>query len=169
MCSSDLKKRTSLYALTIAFVAGLIFAWIYALKSIYQIGGVRSPQSGHLGYAYDLLGYGFGKNVSIPRVLFGTLGLGVGVTSLLYFLNARFVWWPLHPLGYVMATHGHLSSSWSHYMIAWAIKFAASRYGGVALVKRMTPFFLGLIIGEALGNTFWGLIRFITIVFFKVG
>lgn len=35
---------------------------------------------------------------------------------------------------------------WSGFMIAWVIKFVASRYGGQKVSKSLVPFFLGMIV-----------------------
>ena len=43
-------------------------------------------------------------------------------------------------------------------MIAWAVKLLVLRYGGLRLLKRLTPFFLGLILGEFIIGGLWTLI-----------
>jgi hypothetical protein len=41
--------------------------------------------------------------------------------------------------------------TWRSFMIGWAIKAAAVRYGGWRLVQRVQPFMIGLIAGDMLG------------------
>ena len=80
---------------------------------------------------------------------------GGAFTLLLMSLRARFLWWPFHPIGYVVANTGFPFSFWSHYMLAWALKVWTLRYGGMNLYRRVLPFFIGLILGDVAIQTFW--------------
>ncbi len=82
-----------------------------------------------------------------PRALF--TGIGAGIMSALLFLRARFAWWPLNPIGFPIAkTVTIVYWNWLAIFIAWVLKLLVLRYGGVRVFRRLTPFFLGLILGE---------------------
>ena len=65
-------------------------------------------------------------------------------------MRTRFLWWPLHPIGYAASTTFAMWFLWSSIFVAWLCKFAILRYGGVKQYKRTRPLFLGLIFGELL-------------------
>ena len=76
--------------------------------------------------------------------------IGGGLFSgFLIFMRRSFVWWPLHPLGYIMA-QGYFESSRIafSFFLGWLIKSGVLRFAGGRWFKRLRPFFLGLILGE---------------------
>jgi hypothetical protein len=91
------------------------------------------------------------KNPSGPNWS-GTLamGLSVAVTSCLYFLKLRFVWWPLHPVAYPIASSNTIAYITPALFLGWLIKSLLLRYGGLRAHRTALPFFLGLIAGDAL-------------------
>ena len=59
-----------------------------------------------------------------------------------------------------VATLGGMTTSalWLPYFIAWLAKVLITRYGGAGLYRRVMPFFLGAILGEAVTIMGWTLI-----------
>ena len=56
---------------------------------------------------------------------------------------------PFHPLGFVMTTsYGY--AYWGSFLSIWAIKAIILRVGGVRLYHRLTPIFVGLVLGQIL-------------------
>jgi hypothetical protein len=45
-----------------------------------------------------------------------------GSTFVLSLLGSRFVWFPLHPAGYVPANTGTMYWLWCPFLVAWTIK-----------------------------------------------
>ena len=89
-----------------------------------------------------------------PRMLF--TGLGGGFMGLLLFLRQRLPWWPLHPIGYPIATtYPIVSYDWFALFLAWVLKGLALRHGGVRTYRSLLPFFLGLILGEFSTACLW--------------
>jgi hypothetical protein len=80
------------------------------------------------------------------------MGFGFAVTAALMLLRTRFVWWPLHPVGYAVANTQTMSQTWMPFLIAWLLKVLFLRYGGAAFYRKSMPFFLGLIAGDLLGG-----------------
>jgi len=85
---------------------------------------------------------------SMTRVSFIALGAVFGL--FLIFMRTRFLWWPLHPIGYAASTTFAMWFLWSSIFVAWLCKFVILRYGGVKQYRRTRPLFLGLIFGELL-------------------
>jgi hypothetical protein len=87
------------------------------------------------------------------------IGIGGGVTAALVHLRTRFLWWPFHPSGYVLA-HAGLAMTWVWFpmLMGWALKSVVLRYGGMKLYRAWIPFFLGLILGDIGIGVIWALI-----------
>ena len=71
----------------------------------------------------------------------------------LMWLQYRFVWWPFHPLGFPISCV--FATMWFSVFVAWVIKGTVLKYGGLGVFERLKPFFLGLILGEAVVAGFW--------------
>lgn len=85
-------------------------------------------------------------------------GLGAAIMSGLMLAQHRLVWWPFHPLGFpVSCVFGGM---WFNVFVAWIFKSAILKYGGVRLFNNLKPFFLGLILGEAVVGGVWVVIDY---------
>ncbi|MDE0185070.1 MAG: hypothetical protein OXP71_06380 [Candidatus Poribacteria bacterium] len=91
------------------------------------------------------------------------MGTGFGVTLILSALKLRFLWWPFHPIGYVIGTGrwGDLSFIWFPMLLCWALKLGILRYGGLQAYRRAIPFFAGLILGDYSMACLWGIIGWV--------
>ena len=91
------------------------------------------------------------------------LALGAGVMLGLSWLSARFVWWPVSPVGFIIASAYETDRSiWVNALIAWVISTTIRRYGGLRLYRAMRPVFLGLVLGQFLTG---GLLAIISSIF----
>ena len=63
-------------------------------------------------------------------------------------MRTRFVWWPFHPVGYLVAGSFGLFLMWVPIFVTWLIKSLLLRYGGLSAYRAARPFFFGLIFGE---------------------
>ncbi|MBT3269495.1 hypothetical protein HN371_20290 [Candidatus Poribacteria bacterium] len=77
-------------------------------------------------------------------------------------LRLRFVGWQLHPLGYLLAGYYHLDRLWTPFLIAWALKLLILRLGGIRGYRQALPFFLGLVLGEFIMGSVWGIVGLAT-------
>ena len=68
-----------------------------------------------------------------------------------------FPWWPLHPLGYAVAMTNSMEYMWFPFFLAWVAKTITLRYGGIRAYRAALPFFLGLICGDYVVPTLWGI------------
>jgi len=90
----------------------------------------------------------------------GLIGLGAAVTSGLVYLRTQWVWWPLHPVGYVFANTRAMEWFWFSVLFAWLIKTLVLRYGGHRGFVRSLPFAHGLVIGEFASFGFWLIVQY---------
>ncbi|MDO8586003.1 MAG: hypothetical protein Q7T82_03090 [Armatimonadota bacterium] len=82
---------------------------------------------------------------------------GAGFTFLLGYLRSKFVWFPFHPAGYVLANTGTMYWLWMPFLIAWICKSLITRYGGIKGYRAALPFFLGLVLGDYVTSSLWAL------------
>lgn len=85
----------------------------------------------------------------------GAMGVGAAIMLGLQSLRSRFLWWPLHPLGYPMAGTFAMRNMWFSTFLAWAIKSVVLRYGGIPVYEKSRPLFLGLILGDFFNIALW--------------
>ena len=79
----------------------------------------------------------------------GWFNMGLGALIMTGLMAARwfYLWWPLHPLGYVIGPIWIMDHLWVNMFIAWLIKVLVLKYGGVRLYLKTRPFFMGMILG----------------------
>ncbi len=66
--------------------------------------------------------------------------------------------WPIHPIGIIIVNTWYLNRCWVSLLIGWLLKITILRYGGSNLYRTVTPFFVGLIIGDIVHLILWGLL-----------
>jgi hypothetical protein len=114
--------------------------------------------AGFAGEAYNRLN-GWLQSPSPPNALAnGAMGVGFAFCSLLMLARIKFPWWPFHPIGYAISGSWSMNLVWVPLLIAWVVKGALMRYGGVRLYRQAMPFFLGLILGQMLVGCGWHLL-----------
>jgi len=77
---------------------------------------------------------------------------GFIITAVLFWLRTRFLWWPLHPVGFLlMASDISISMGmWSQFLVAWIAKWLTLRIGGSKAYEEYgVPCAAGMITGYA--------------------
>jgi hypothetical protein len=76
---------------------------------------------------------------------------GGGFTLLLTWLSSHFLWWPLNPIGFLVASVMHTNRElWMNAVLGWLITTLIRRFGGLRLYRQLRPAFLGIIFGDYL-------------------
>lgn len=89
------------------------------------------------------------------------MGLGAATTWILFALRRQYVWWPLHPLGFITWLGWPIDRYWTSIFIGWLIKSAVSRFFGFQGFRRLKPVALGLILGMNVIFTIWLILHLI--------
>lgn len=92
-----------------------------------------------------------------PWVLLFILA-GAVVMSVLVLCYYLFPWWPIHPIGYMLAFSSSMRILWFSFLVGWACNTLCLRYGGTFLYRRVRLFFIGLIIGDFCMGAFWAMV-----------
>ncbi len=139
-----------LFALLGAFVIGIFIESVLIVSIGYRDGlGSWETRPNYFTNGWNpVITAAKSSYVKPQSALINAIFVGGGLSLLLSYLRARFVWWPIHPMGIVAANS---QMGWVFpvpFFIAWLVKFITTRYGGLRLVNKLKPFFLGLMIGQ---------------------
>ena len=88
-------------------------------------------------------------------------GGGAAFTGFLAALQLRFVNWPLHPIGYLLAYTWPIHHTWFSIFLGWLMKVLVVRFGGARGFRAGRSFFIGLVVGEAGTAAFWLIVSLI--------
>jgi hypothetical protein len=141
------------------FVGFWAFVWVS-----YRYGSVTLDPWGTEGapaYRFDRA-VRFVESYGLPDAgALVAVGTGGVLAALLAVLRLRFLWWPLGPVGLTLASTYAMDCFWFSVLAGWLCKVITLRLGGLAGYRAALPFFIGLIIGEALFagvSIFWSML-----------
>ena len=87
---------------------------------------------------------------------------GAGFTGFMLWMRQNFVWWSLHPIGYLLGATYPPFHLWSSILIGWFIKYMALKFGGASTYRKIRPIAFGLIFGEYVMVGLWMIVGFFT-------
>lgn len=145
-----------------ATLVGALASWWALLSIYYQHGAATANVNGwrtSMGSVPFQILSDWIKNpdpLEMPRV-YGVFA-GMGVTGFLMAMRTRFLWWPFHPIGYMLAETSTMVWLWFPTLLGWLIKLLILRYGGIQTFRKGIPFFIGLILGDYVISCLWALL-----------
>jgi len=80
---------------------------------------------------------------------------GAAFMILMLLAQRQFLWWPVHPLGFLMGSTYTMGVMWFSWLTGWLTKALVQHYGGFRLYHRLRPFFLGMVVGELTTAALW--------------
>ena len=95
-----------------------------------------------------------------PKAFLTMVAGGASMAAILH-LHRTFLWWPLHPIGYLMGASWPMINYWFPVFLGWLCKTTVLWIGGAKLYRRLIPGFLGLILGEFFSAGLWVAIDFV--------
>jgi hypothetical protein len=154
----DGRRLGVLIAAVIVVTLGV--AWPHIVRMGYQSGGLQFGANAiTLGMAsnsmhfVDAMHKGGAPSPAWENWIW--MGVGMALTALMFVARSRFLWFPFHPLGYLVSLTYPVQALWLSFFIAWLCKVLINRFAGSDAVKRATPFFLGLALGDVTMMLFW--------------
>jgi len=164
--------RALFKAMVAAVAIGLVVSCVASLILPYYNGGgdnlknpwtYRQAPSRPLGF--------FGGAASVPfkgswtnwlHILAGLIGvLGLLVVRSVYNVG-------IHPIGFLSASVYSMHMLWFSIFLGWVAKTIIQRYGGMKGYQAGLPFFLGLILGDAVNAVFWIIMGYVTQVGYQI-
>jgi hypothetical protein len=145
---TGMKRRSMMKALGITILLLFVISFPLIIK-FFHSGGF-------------MLEVGSFTNASIPGWVFGKPGyaypapygwvfwiLGAVVTMFCAFMRLNFIWWPLHPWGFLLGQQLDVYYRFpGSFLIAWLIKIVIGRWFGKKGYERLKPLFIGLILSD---------------------
>jgi hypothetical protein len=164
--TSSLTARQFLWPLVWATAFGILCAFWAHLHIYYTFGAASAKVRPALANSASAPFRQAANLLSLPTKQ-DTAGMtaavvGLLITAALGYLRQRFTGWPIHPLGYAIATTQSMDYMWFPFFVAWLIKSIVLRYGGVKMYRRTLPLFLGLILGDYVVPALWGVYGMLT-------
>jgi hypothetical protein len=158
--SAGITPRAFLWPLIWASAFGILCAFWAHLDIYYTYGAATAKvrpalQNGATGPARQAASI-----ILTPTFqdIYGLIAAAFGLLIAITFsvLRQQFPWWPLNPVGYALATTQSMDYMWFPFFLAWLAKYLTLRYGGIKAYRSALPFFLGLILGDYVVPTLWG-------------
>lgn len=155
--------------LAVALVFCLVISVPIFLLTFYLPGAIQVGNVVELAYHprnfFATLGTRL-QNPERPAALdYVSMGIGGAIVGALAWLRLNYVWWPIHPLGFVMATSWASLNLWFSLFLGWLFKLLTIRYTGLRGYVQFRPLFMGMIMGDVMGGVLWIIVGFFT----KVG
>ena len=158
---SQIGYRQLLIGMILAIVFGILITFWAYLHVLYDMGA-GSKARGWIVYmgweTFNRLQTWLvsPRETSVPEL--GVISGSFLFTIFLMIMKIRFLWWPLHPGGYVLVSGTGMSGLWFPIFLSWLAKAIVLKIGGVKLYRQAVPFFLGLILGDYTLGCVWSLI-----------
>jgi hypothetical protein len=148
------KRQLAGAIIAATFLAVVAAFWAF-LHVTYDVGFESAKFRGPAGWAFGnapwqkLQGWLLAPRDADPASTIAYV-FGFCFTLFLASMRTRFLWWPFHPVGYLVSGSFGLFRLWLPIFVTWLVKTLILRYGGLDWYRKARPFFFGLIFGEFL-------------------
>lgn len=136
--------------LVVSFVAMLALYYKFGLQTLPDEWAVETSRRVHENFAQLLTHPEEPKRWSMIFTF-----IGVVVMSFLVAGYHLFIWWPLHPIGYLTTYTSAMEILWFGFLIGWFCNSLVLRYGGANLFREVRRLFVGLIVGDITMAVLW--------------
>ena len=158
---TGVRRRNLLAVFGLATVVALLSSAVVHLWLPYHRGAVQMYSYVYWGNNVQFFreyGTALVQGAKQPPAALTSFLVGGLLTWGLALARLHLFWWPLHPLGLALSRSWTCMVFWFPIFLAWAVKWPLARYGGMSMLRRARPFFLGLIFGEFCMAVFWTLV-----------
>ena len=156
---AELRHRQFGHVMVFATVLGIVVSiWAY-LHFAYR-GEINTGWAGEEAFQRleGWLTHPSGTDGSVITAI----GAGFLVSVALTLMRGQFLWMPLHAAGYAVTTTWTMNFFWFSIFVSFVLKWVIVKHGGLRSFRRAAPFFLGLVLGEFVVTTFWGVFGIVT-------
>jgi hypothetical protein len=156
------KRGKIMLAAMAAIVVAILASHVTSLYVIYHWGVPKLgwwPSGSSLNTTNRLVRM-IESTTSMEAVDWGAMAMGGAITWGLVALRRRFVWWPLHPLGYITWMGWPIHRYWMSIFIGWLWKVTVVRFGGYRTFNKLRPLAFGLILGVSVVLTVWIVVHY---------
>ncbi|MGM0494416.1 MAG: DUF6785 family protein [Armatimonadota bacterium] len=151
-------RRQMYIAMAVAVVVAVGVSYWASLQIAYSKGALAMHGwffiSGPRGNAAGLVNM-INNQTGIELSRWIALMAGGGICAGLIRMRQLFLWFPLHPVAYVVGSGFEASRMWFPFFLGWTAKALVTRYGSVGLYRALQVPFLGLVLGEYAAAGLW--------------
>ena len=159
--ATGIRQRAMTFAVIAAIVAGIAVGFWACLAVWYEFGGGSAkvePWRTYMGKApFDRITSYINNPTRVDLAGVLAMAFGAGFTFFLSFMRGKFLGFPFHPAGYVLANTGTMYWLWCPFLVAWLCKVTITRVAGIKGYRAALPFFLGLVFGDYMSSGLWAL------------
>ena len=159
------KQRSLLVAMGLAMVLAIGVSYYSSLDLIYKRGALNLQHWTYVTSATSpfirlssILQHPTG--IELDRLVSLIIG-GLAIFGMLL-MRHHYLWWKIHPIGFLMTTSYATYCFWSSFFLGWLCKYVILKFGGVAYYRKLRPMFLGVILGECLIGGIWIIVGLVT-------
>ncbi len=162
---SGLNKRKMLAVFAVTILLSTVISYWANLRLVYGYSGMACNKwyvQGAGPGGFRLL-QNFLMAPRDPSIMNSVAMIAGGAfTLLLFHLRQRFLWFPFHPVGFIMMQTYPMKCLWFSTLIGWTLKSVIMRYGGAKGLVASLPLFLGLAFGDIFMMVVWLIVDAIT-------
>jgi hypothetical protein len=153
-------RRRMLLAAMMMVPIGMFWAFFFKLFLGYR-QGVGTGWAAYWPWAAGEAWYQLGGWLAAPQGFQVNRVIAIGIGFVVYFglmvVRTRFVWWPLHPMGFALSTTWYMCHMWFPMLEAWTVRTVTRRYLGLSGIRALPSLAFGLILGDVMSGGCWTL------------
>ena len=160
-----LKQRPFLIAMGIAIVLAIGVSYYSSIDLAYTHGAVNLQHWTYMISSttpFNRLTSILQHPTGIELERLGSFIFGGAAMFGMFWMRQHYLWWKLHPIGYLMMTSYATYCFWGSFFIGWLLKYTVLKFGGVAQYRKLRPFILGVVLGECFIGGIWIIVGLIT-------
>jgi hypothetical protein len=137
----------------VAFGISLLIALCFTVYSGYRLGGAANFYQRIYGDGrfYGLVATWMKNSTHVTGTEIIFLLIGAATVMSITVARYLFPWWPLSPIGFVVAAGGTVRSAFLPIFLVWLLKVLLLRAGGMKMYRSTQPLILGILIGHIVG------------------
>ena len=138
----------------VTFAVSAVTAIGFSAYSGYRLGGAANYHhniAGDPGF-YNLIVTWMQNSTTISGAEVFFLAAGMLMVTGMTVARYYFSWWPISPIGFVVAAGGPARNAFFPVFLAWLLKTILIRIGGVRLYHAAQPLMIGIMVGYVLGS-----------------
>jgi hypothetical protein len=149
-------------AIMIAAVVLALPVSIWATWSGYYYTGAGQMSWSHpmdlAGGTHRGIVQGIERELPLDKPAIVATAAGIAFSLFLAVMRSRFLWWPLHPVGFALGWSFWANYHWFSWLLAWVVKSLALRYGGASTYRRIMNLCIGILVGHYANSVMWAVI-----------
>ena len=119
--------------------------WVHPQNYGFNFGTWLFGRGAQVPWEYVVHTFNATKGVEWNKL--ACFGIGAAVMGLLTALHYQIPWWPINPIGFPVGIVFKVRWSVFPIFLGWLLRLSFSTAGGTRLVRKMKPFFNGLMLG----------------------